>query len=457
MKIAFHRRAFTLIEMALILVLFGVVLSTTMPKLLSEMRTDKAKRSKASVREARDELVGFAIVNEKLPSPDTSGADPVVPTSIKARTDTWDEGIVYILPNTSVTGASVDADSICGIDSTEMSVVTPAGTTEQVAFVIASKGLNLQRDFQYDASGGNGDPRTVTLQGFGEDSNLDGERQYDDVADFVTLEYLKSKVNCDNYTPTPPGTPDATFSLDDDNDTNLQAGTGASTVSPTTAGGGIGNVLELDGTADGAVTVQNSADYRYDTFTIMGWFKSRNAAYGDYEPIITRQQNTNWTNRNFWVVLWANNTTQNHVQGEVVFKASRNDGSTTAFADDTDAQTRLAAATYRHHDAEWHFFAVTMDDGGLGTASPHTVTTYVSDNIANDLYVTPLTHTENTQPVGPELGPATGAGVYDMYIGKEEGSGRYFDGYIDEIVIYDYVLTATEIGKWYNSTKPFYN
>ena len=89
--------------------------------------------------------------------------------------------------------------------------------------------------------------------------------------------------------------------------------------------------------------------------------------------------------------------------------------------------------------------------------SEHKATIYVSESLTADLRKSPLGNFANTHPVGPDLGPESGS-VYDMYIGKEAAtsSNRYFNGYIDEIVIYDYVLTDDEIGSWYNATRGYY-
>ncbi len=454
---------FTLLEMALILVLVGVVISTALPRLLSDMSTGVAKRSKASVVEARDEIVGYALNpnnSNKLPSKEASAGDVVPQTLIKANSDGWDHPLTYILPNVNATNGALWTNNVCSAGSTGLTVTTPSATTDDVAFVVASTGQNALSDLSVTGGSNPGDTRTVTTLSYGADSAVNNGEQFDDIVEFVTLSYLKSLMDCTDTTPPAPGTPSGTIPLDSTSDANTSFQNGASTVDTTTAGGGIGEVLELDGTND-AVQITNSDAYALDTYTIMGWFKCTAPTSETFHPIIARQGGDS-NHRTFWVVLWDDAYgDQGHVNGEVAFKAAENDNSG-SFETDTDMQTTGYPSPYQR-DGDWHFFAVTMEDLGESTdingtpdADPgdnqHRSIMYTSGDVANDLFVTPTTQTSATRTRGPD--DNTG---YTMYIGRDpDYAGRYFAGYIDEIKIYNYALTATEVGQWYNATRPYY-
>jgi hypothetical protein len=48
--------------------------------------------------------------------------------------------------------------------------------------------------------------------------------------------------------------------------------------------------------------------------------------------------------------------------------------------------------------------------------------------------------------------PKTGLD-YDLYIGYNQTSGRYFDGWIDDVIIYDQALTDAEIEAYFDDSK----
>ena len=454
-----HRtRAFTLVEMALVLILFGVLLGTLLPRLLSDIKTDAAKKNKHSVAEAREEIVGYVLVNKKLPEAATDGTQTVVPTQIKARQDASGQPIVYILPNVNATGQSLWEHDICQFDSTGLSVDGPGGTTGNVAFVVASTGQNHALDLVVEPSPTDPAVKTVTVMAFGAATVTDGQ-QFDDIVEFVTRDYLRAKFDCSNYTPAPPGSPMSTLPMDDMTDTNLSFGSGATIVSSTDAGGGMGNVLSLDGTVDGAVEILNSVAYRLEEFTIMGWFKTADTSTADFEPIISRQNNSAGSaanQRNFWISLWGGGFgAQDHVSGEVAFKASPSATPSNHFNTDSDAQTYKG--TPYHHDRNWTFFAVTMDHTPVGgEPNRHTSIVYASDFATSTLKSTPAGQSGSIRSSAPSTGNTANPGLYTMYIGQDPQYNRYFNGYIDEIVIYGYALNSTDVESWYNATRGYY-
>lgn len=69
-----HRQSgFTLIEMAVVLVIVGLLLGGMLMPLASQMETDRRKETSATLESIREALIGFAIINGRLPCPDTNG------------------------------------------------------------------------------------------------------------------------------------------------------------------------------------------------------------------------------------------------------------------------------------------------------------------------------------------------------------------------------------------------
>ncbi|MBI4756513.1 MAG: type II secretion system protein [Betaproteobacteria bacterium] len=66
-------RGFTLVEIAISLTILGVLLALAMVPLSEQMRAQRSRETQASLTEIREALIGFALVNGRLPCADTDG------------------------------------------------------------------------------------------------------------------------------------------------------------------------------------------------------------------------------------------------------------------------------------------------------------------------------------------------------------------------------------------------
>ena len=66
---------FTLIEMALALLIMGLVVGGGLNLMSSQMESQKLKETQAILEEAKNALIGFAVVNGRFPRPAVSGVD----------------------------------------------------------------------------------------------------------------------------------------------------------------------------------------------------------------------------------------------------------------------------------------------------------------------------------------------------------------------------------------------
>lgn len=207
-----HRRAnaFSLIEMAIIVVIIGVIVATTVPRIVSQISRDKVGDTRNFVREARDEIIGKMISGSSFVLP-VAGSGNTVPTSISTREDAWGQPLYYFVADVSG-GSKLTNSGICATNSTLLTVTEPGGSSiSDVAFIVASFGPNTQQDFTALPATGSA---TLPIQALGSAGAVDATRNFDDVFEYAKLSYLQTKVNCDDAEHTGPGGSDVSFADD---------------------------------------------------------------------------------------------------------------------------------------------------------------------------------------------------------------------------------------------------
>ncbi|MCP4746463.1 MAG: prepilin-type N-terminal cleavage/methylation domain-containing protein [Desulfobacteraceae bacterium] len=216
------QKGFTLVEMAVVLVVVGIIISTLATVLPSLIQSSKIKQSQALLERADYALQGYSLANHRLPFAD-SGADgiedsgtfagnlPYLTLGLSSGNDIWGAPIKYAVygvsgASSNLTESFADASAFCtaiasasvaGFDiniahTTTASPCSGAGASDSSnqAFVLASSGL-------YDLDGSNGrfdDCNGQSGAGF----NIPGKIQsttYDDLVRAYSLNELNQK-NC---------------------------------------------------------------------------------------------------------------------------------------------------------------------------------------------------------------------------------------------------------------------
>lgn len=147
---------FSLIEMSFIIIIFGLIVGTIVPLLVSKIQQDKVREARDVVRMTRDEIIGMIQVdgNEcKLPGQDTN-----------TRIDPWGNRVIY----QPVVGESIVIDGVV------------------IAFYVLSKGKNNTLDTSNS---------THEFYSYGEMS-LYSSRPFDDIYDYVTESYISGIYLC---------------------------------------------------------------------------------------------------------------------------------------------------------------------------------------------------------------------------------------------------------------------
>ena len=192
-------RGFTLIEMAVILVILGLIAGSVLPLLETVIKKDKISETKSIVKTARDELVGYILLNKKLPADQSAFLSQIGHT-----VDAWQQNLFYI-----PTWDSNATINLCSMNSTKFSVCRngncSASKIPNILFLVGSKGGNLNRQTESpanrDADTTDGEVRiynySVKVDGYssGSDPNRPQDN-YDDMVEFVQLNEIKSKLTC---------------------------------------------------------------------------------------------------------------------------------------------------------------------------------------------------------------------------------------------------------------------
>ncbi len=187
----------TLLEMAIVLVVLGIILGMTLP-LLSEMSRHRHFRStQRDLDEIKEALWGYAAVHGRLPWADTNGDGrensgqvtgglPFLDLGV-APLDSWRNSYSYDVNQTLATTSSLSslcsALSSLGSGSLPQLAFSPGGTSSVQALVVISPGENSSLD------GGNSDGDRIYESHTPTDN-------FDDLAVGINPNTLYGKLSC---------------------------------------------------------------------------------------------------------------------------------------------------------------------------------------------------------------------------------------------------------------------
>lgn len=141
------QNGFTLLEMAIVIIISGIIMSAVLTVLPSVMRTGKLKEGRVILDKYDRALQGYAIVNLRLPYADTSGNGeenngefvgdlPYRTLGLSSRNDAWGNPVKYAVygsagnPSISLTGNPADKAALLVI----IGNIPPAATSFNSAY-----------------------------------------------------------------------------------------------------------------------------------------------------------------------------------------------------------------------------------------------------------------------------------------------------------------------------------
>ena len=179
-------RGFTLLEMAIVLVIMGLILGGLLVPLGAKMENERRISTDSSLTVIKNALFGFAVINKRLPCPDTNGDGqeeascantegeiPWVTLGI-SRYDAWGRPYRYRVDNAYSTTIADPPDTSSGLRvENRGGTALTAGNPNAAVAIIFSCGANGKPDAENDANGttnGNancsnpGNPNTIYVQ-----------------------------------------------------------------------------------------------------------------------------------------------------------------------------------------------------------------------------------------------------------------------------------------------------
>lgn len=205
-----HNLGFTLIELAIVLIIVGLLFSAILTPIFYQQELANVKQARQDIDDAKTAIVGFAMINGRLPCPDNNGDGnedactantfstistgnlPWATLGVK-QNDSWQRRYLYTLNNgfsapflINSTGNGAGIIRIC-----TNAACTLLLEANNVPFVIVSRGSN----------GG-----ATPAAGSDEDQNVNGDRDFvskeiatagstfDDVLGWVSTQFLMGKM-----------------------------------------------------------------------------------------------------------------------------------------------------------------------------------------------------------------------------------------------------------------------
>ncbi len=251
-------RGLTLIELAIVLIVLGILLGIGAGIIGVLIKRVKYNESKEIVNAAVEGIIGYATSSGKLPT------DAELNSAVRTLKDSYGKDIAYVYDQDLTTSSPY---GFCGLNSTNITVEicpdttcsSPVQTINNVAFIVISGNGNYNN--QTAGTQGVSSATTIRVYEYGVNvDNYSGDmnrtESYDDIVKWVTLHELQTAQGCESLTITSPTT--LPVAIEDDAYTyTLRANGGRP---PYTWSGTIGSGLSLasDGTISGTVNTNTA-------------------------------------------------------------------------------------------------------------------------------------------------------------------------------------------------------
>jgi len=195
---------FTLVELAIILVLVGILVGIGASMIGPLTKRAKLIETRETINGAVDSVIGFAAPRNRLPDLTASPSATSFWTNVRTPNDAWVNRLVYVFDNNLAT-------SICNRITTNITIrvcsdaaCSASTVVNNVAFVVLSAGDNANNQTYGSlainvATTINTYPAGIQVDNYADDFTRATD-EYDDIAKWMTLSELQTKMACPRCT-----------------------------------------------------------------------------------------------------------------------------------------------------------------------------------------------------------------------------------------------------------------
>jgi type II secretory pathway pseudopilin PulG len=195
-------KGFSLIEIAIMLVIVGILVGLGAGMMGSVTKQAKIRESRKTIDAAVESLIGYGAANSVLP---VSGS---FPANVKNPNDAWTKPFYYVV-HTGLT--STAGGGVCGRKTSYFTVEicpdaacgTPTETINHVAFMVISGGGNYNNQTADSNTINSASDAVTTISIYDVDVSIDNYAgdinsadPYDDIIRWVTINELRTKAGC---------------------------------------------------------------------------------------------------------------------------------------------------------------------------------------------------------------------------------------------------------------------
>ncbi len=202
-------RGFSLLELALILVVLGVMMALGVGVLSSVVKNNKMKETESILEEVREALIGYLLSNGRLPCPDSNGDGqedfssgsctcdwpdcflPCVTINVRCN-DAYGQKLYYDVDSTFTSFSSLRGFCVHAPYITPTIQVTDGSSSYHVVAIIISSGAQDSDNDGFRLDGENSDDDSIFVQ-----ESVPVSNSYDDFTEEISLANLLSHL-CDS-------------------------------------------------------------------------------------------------------------------------------------------------------------------------------------------------------------------------------------------------------------------